>query len=130
MAHQAGGRISITIGGLKYHPRGKAMINPAGLSHGIVTNQDGSVARTTSAQPVTAEFTFDRGEASGGFARPKWDSAFMREFRDISIREIDTGVTHFFAAATIVGTPSIDTETGEVTGLSIATEEANYTTKG
>jgi hypothetical protein len=127
MTTQAGGRITIMMGGTRYSPRGKAMINPAGLTHSVVANQDGKISRTTMAQPVTAELTFDRGAPEGGFGRPKWDSAFMSEFYDITIRETDTKVTHHFFKATIVGTPSIDTESGEVSGLSIATSEQDYT---
>jgi hypothetical protein len=127
MTIQAGGRITITMGGVRYSPRGKAMINPAGLTHSVIANQDGKISRTTMAQPVTAELTFDRGEAEGGFERPKWGSDFMSGFYDITLRETDARVTHHFFGATIVGTPSIDTESGEVTGLSIATSEQNYT---
>lgn len=127
MTHQAGGRITVTIGGTRYSPRGKASINPAGLTHSVVANHDGKIARTTMAQPVTADLTFDRGAPEGGFARPKWDSAFMSEFYDITLRETDVKVTHHWHEATIVGSPVLDTETGEVTGLSIATSEQNYT---
>ena len=123
--YQAGGRITITIGGQRYSPRGKAIIKPAQLSHELMTNHDGTVSRATKAMPATAELTFDRGNQAIGTARPKWDSSFMLPFYDITIRETDTGVLHLFSGATIVGEPAIDTESGEVTGLSVGTD--NYT---
>jgi hypothetical protein len=123
--YQAGGRISITIGGVRYSPRGKAMIKPAQLQHAAMTNHDGTVSRSTVAKPAEADLTFDRGSNAGGTARPKWDVNFMLPFYDITIAETDVKVLHMFTGATIVGEPAIDTETGEVTGLSIAT--GNYT---
>jgi|GEM_PF-1725068 hypothetical protein len=123
--HQAGGRITITIGGVRYSPRGKATIKPGRLHHTAQTNHDGTVARSTAAKPAEAELTFDRGAASNGTQRPKWDEAFLLPFYDISIAETDAKVLHLFTGAMIIGEPTIDTETGEVTGLSIATD--NYT---
>jgi hypothetical protein len=125
--HQAGGRITVTLGGQRYSPRGKAMLFPAGLQHAANVNHDGTVSRSTMAQSVRAELTFDRGAASSGFARPKWDSAFMLEFINVTIAETDAGVVHHFTNATMIGEPSIDTETGEISGLSIACAAGNYT---
>jgi hypothetical protein len=124
--HQAGGRITITMGGVRYSPRGKAIIDPAGLEHQVVANHDGTVSRSTTTKPTTAELTFDRGTASNGTSRPKWDAAFMLEFYDVTIRENDVGVLHTFTNASLIGSPKIDTETGEVTGLSIACSPENY----
>lgn len=120
--HQAGGRITITLNGVRYSPRGKATIKPARLMHSVQTNHDSTVSRSTVAKPAEADLTFDRGAASAGLARPKWDESFMLGFYDITIDEVDSRVTHMFAGASLIGEPSIDTETGEVTGLSIATD--------
>lgn len=125
--HQAGGRYTITINGVRYMPRGKAIVDPAGLQHQAVVNHDGTVGRTTMAKAVTAELTFDRGKASNNTQRPKWDADFMAPFYDITLAETDANVQHNFSNATIVGEPKIDTETGEVTGLSIACAYADYT---
>jgi hypothetical protein len=126
MAYQAGGRITITLGGARYSPRGKAVIDSSGVANSAVANHDGTVVRTTNAKPVGAELTFDRGNASANTARPKWNTAFMLQFVNVTIAEIDTGVLHTFSNATIVGQPKIDTETGEVSGLSIMTDDSNY----
>jgi hypothetical protein len=123
--HQAGGRITISLGGVRYSPRGKATIRPAQVMHAVQVNHDGTVSRSTAAKAAEADLTFDRGAASSGAERPKWDQAFMLQFYDVSIAEIDAKVLHLFTGATLVGEPLIDSETGEVTGLSIAT--GNYT---
>ena len=123
--YQAGGRISITIGGVRYSPRGKAMIKPAQVQHAAQTNHDGTISRSTVAKPAEADLTFDRGQASNGTQRPKWDINFMLPFYDITIAETNVGALHMFSGASIIGEPSINTETGEVTGISIAT--GNYT---
>jgi hypothetical protein len=120
--HQAGGRISVNIGGKRFAPRGKASIKPAQLSHEVNVNHDGSVSRSTKPMAATADLTFDRG--ANGF---KWDKGFMLPFVDVTIAETDVGVMHVFTGATIVGEPEIDTETGEVTGLSIATDQYTQT---
>ena len=124
---QAGGRITITLGGVRFSPRGKASIKPAGLQHTVQTNHDGTISRSTAAKPIECDLSFDRGAASNGTMRPKWDSAFMLPFYDVTVAETDVGVLHMFSGASIIGEPSIDTETGEVTGLSIATDAVNYT---
>ncbi len=124
--YQAGGRITIALGGTRYSPRGKATIDPSGLEHSVNENQDGTVSRSTKAKAVSAELSFDRGQASSGNARPMWDSAFMLQFFDCTILESDAGVLHTFTNASLIGTPKIDTETGEVAGLTIMCAQADY----
>jgi hypothetical protein len=118
--YQAGGRISINIGGKRFTPRAKASIKPSQMMHETQVNHDGTISRATKATAATAELTFDRG--GDGF---KWDSTFMLPFWDVTITERDVGIVHMFTQASVIGEPVIDTETGEVTGLSIAT--GNYT---
>ena len=124
--YQAGGRITITMGGVRFSPRGKATIDAAGLENDIQENHDGTVARTTKSKAVMADLTFDRGNASNGGQRPRWDASFMTPFYDVTITETDVGVQHIFTGAAIKGTPKLDTETGEVSGLSIFTDAASY----
>ena len=111
---------------MRYSPRGKASISPSGLAHATNVNHDGTVSRSTMAKPVRAELTFDRGVAGSGFARPKWDSAFMTPFYRITIAETDAGVMHIFTNASIIGEPILDTETGEISGLSVETSASDY----
>lgn len=121
--HQAGGRISINIGGRRFAPRGKASIKPSQQSNTVNVNHDGSVSRSTTATAATCELTFDRGSDKSF----KWDRSFMSAFADVTVSETDVGILHMFTGAIIVGEPVIDTETGEVTGLSIATDKYTQT---
>ncbi len=120
--YQAGGRLSITVGGTRISPRGAATIDPAGLEHDVMANQDGTVSRSTKAKAVTCEVTFDRGQG----LTIKWDSAFMLAFYDTTFLEQDTNILHTFTGASLIGAPKINTETGEVTGLSFACAAADY----
>jgi len=124
--HQAGGRITITLGGRRFSPRGRATISGSGLAHSTNVNHDGSVSRSTMAKAVRVELTFDRGAGGSGFERPWWDSEFMRPFYRVTISETDAGVRHVFTNASTIGEPILDTETGEISGLSIETDESNY----
>jgi hypothetical protein len=118
MSHQAGGRVRITIDGVSYSARNATNIKPAQIQNQVYTNHDGAVSFGTMAQPATAELTFDVGPRD----IDRFDAAFMRNFHNVTILEIDRGLLHQFTNAKVVGEPSINTETGEVSGLSIATD--------
>ena len=127
MSYQAGGRIGINIGGTPYSPRGKATIDGAGVSNKRNENHDGTVSRTTMAKACSAEITLDRGNTTTGTQRPMWDATFMNAFYDVTITESDVGIQHLFNNAFIEGEPKLDTETGEVSGLTIVCAGADYT---
>lgn len=127
MSYQAGGRITINGGGVNYSPRGKATIDAAGVENDANENHDGTVSRSTKSKAVMAEITLDRGKASSGTQRPKYDQSFTQAFLDWTIREEDTGVLHLFSNAFIKGTPKLDTETGEISGCTIVCAAADYT---
>lgn len=127
MSYQAGGRITITLGGVTYSPRGKATIDGSGVENKRNENHDGTVSRSTMSKAVSAEITLDRGNAANNTQRPKFDAAFMQAFIDCTIRETDVGVMHLFTGAFLEGTPKLDSETGEVAGLTIVCAQANYT---
>ena len=127
MSYQAGGRIRINMGGTVYSPRGKATIDGAGLDNKRNENHDGTVSRSTMSKACSAEITLDRGNVVTGTQRPKWDATFMQGFYDVSITELDVGVQHLFNNAFIEGTPKLDTESGEIAGLTIVCAGADYT---
>lgn len=124
--HQAGGRFTVTLNGVRFSPRGRMALSPSGLAHATNVNHDGSVSRSTMAKAVRAELTFDRGAGGAGFARPKWDSSFMEGFYRVTFQETDAKVMHIFTNASFIGEPILDSETGEISGLSIETDAANY----
>jgi hypothetical protein len=125
---QVGGRISMTCDGVRYSPRGKATIDNAGVENEAFANSDGSGSRTTKNKLVTAEITLDRGNVDLGTNRPTSSTinTLMKAFSDWTIIEQDTGVSHLFTQASLIGTPKLDTETGEISGLTITTEYSNY----
>lgn len=118
MGHQAGGRSRVTIDGVSYIPRGAPTIKPTRQQNNVFPNHDQSVSFGTINQPATAEFTFDAGPKEVD----RFDDAFMRNFHNVTILEIDRNVLHQFSNAKVIGEPSINFETGEVSGLSIATD--------
>jgi hypothetical protein len=126
MTYQAGGRVTITMGGVRYSPRGAVTIDGAGIENSVIANHDDTISVTTANTAVTAQFSFDRGTASSNTARPKWDKTFMSGTYDVTVHEIDTNVLHMFSQARITGKPVLDTATGEVTGLSIAVQSSAY----
>ncbi|OZA00002.1 MAG: hypothetical protein B7X99_05735 [Rhizobiales bacterium 17-65-6] len=87
-------------------------LGSSGQSVEAVTNQDGSVSRTATLRPRTAEVTL---EDTGADVH-----ALMRAPRqDVYITEDWTGVGHVFANAFFSGEAAIDRATGEFTGLII-----------
>ena len=66
---------------------------------------------------ATIELTFGRGVGL------KWDEAMMLEEVDCTFRETDAKVTHLLTGANWSGEPTIDTETGEVSGLKLESDK-------
>ncbi|WP_313194604.1 phage tail tube protein [Shinella zoogloeoides] len=95
--------------------RGTLNMSTAGVSTEAVTNQDGSVDRTMTPTPRRAEITFaDRGLDH--------DQIMKSDRFNVTFIEENTGVTHYFTRAFLVGEPMKNRITGEVTGISIAAE--------
>jgi hypothetical protein len=100
--------------------RGTFNMNPSGVSVEPVTNQDGSVDRTSTPQARRVEITFsDRGL--------NYDRLMKADRFNVTFIEDTTDVTHFFNRSFLVGDPQVNRITGEVTGLSIAAEEYKRT---
>jgi hypothetical protein len=118
MSHQAGGRTRVTIDGVSYIPRTAPVIRPARQENTVYPNHDQSVGFGTMNKPATAEFTFDVGPKE----IDRFNEAFMRDFHNVTVLEIDRGVLHQFSNAKVIGEPAINFETGEVSGLSISTD--------
>jgi hypothetical protein len=95
--------------------RGTFTSGPAGLATESVTNQDGSVSRTGTPRPRTAEISLeDDGTDLNALLRaPRQDIYIAEEF---------TGVSHIYIGAMITGDPRVNRANGEVTGIQI---EAN-----
>lgn len=100
--------------------RGTLNMSTAGVSAEAVTNQDATVDRTMTPKAKTVDFTFaDRGLDH--------DKLMTSDRFNITFIEENTGVTHYFSRAFVVGDPIKNRLTGEVTGASIAAESYRKT---
>jgi hypothetical protein len=111
-----GGRFEIEINGRVYSGRGEATINPSRVAIEANANMDGTAYRTIAPRLATLELTFDRGIGL------RWDEAMLLQEINVTFQETDVRRTHLFTRASFVGDgASINTATGEVSGISIAT---------
>lgn len=121
MTSQAGGRTRVTFDGQVRSPRSAPNIRFAQQVNQVFTNHDGTVSKGTMAKPAEADMTFDVGQGVS------WRDSFMTDFHNVTIYEIDRKILHMFTNAIVVGEPVFNTETGEITGLSIATDSYSST---
>lgn len=112
-----GGRIAVRFSsGELISLRGTLNIMPTRNSSGVIVNQDGKPDRTLTPEAPSAEINFaDRGI--------KYDDLINADRFNVTIDEDDTDVTHYFTQAFLVGRPTINRLTGEVTGLTIVAEK-------
>lgn len=114
-----GGRFTLTINGRTYSGRGKATIMPARAVRENGVNSDGTGYSTVQAKLASLDLSFDRGVGL------KWDERMMLTEIDVTFKETDTKArtTHLFTNANWAGEPSIDSESGEVSGLKIESDK-------
>lgn len=117
-----GGRVSITINGVTFTARSSVSISPATVERTNGVNRNGSGYSTIAPKLASADISFDRGERSGIV----FDDAMLLSDVNATIWEEDAQITHFFTNAGLGGTPSIDTETGEVTGMRVEAPRNSY----
>lgn len=111
-----GGRLQITIGSTTFSCRGKATVKPARATADAGVNWNGKAFRTIKPQLASVDLSFDRGKGL------PWDEGMLLGDQNVTVVEIDAGVSHYLTAAAMVGEPSIDTESGEVSGLSLKSD--------
>lgn len=112
-----GGRYSLDINGRNFSGRAKATINPSTVELANEANQDGSGYSTVKPVLASIELSFDRGQGI------KWDEAMMLQTVNVTFQETDVRVTHYLTSARWQGKPAIDTENGEVSGLSLMSDQ-------
>ena len=115
-----GGRYTININGVRYSGRGKATITPARATPKAEPNRDGTAYRTVEAKLAGVELGFDRGPND---QRIPWDETMLLSDVDVTFNEFDTGVTHYWTAASWVGEPKIDSDSGELSGMSLMSDQ-------
>lgn len=120
------GRVSIVIAGVPYSARGEITLNPSNISVAAAANADGSLYRTVTAKPRTAEITFDKGSvlSAPDGSRMKWDETMMSIVNlPVTFTELDVGgKQHLLSGAFFTGDPQQNLATGEISGLGIAAE--------
>jgi hypothetical protein len=101
--------------------RGAFTLGTSGISSESVTNQDGSVSRSATLRPRTAEITLEDDGTDMNL--------LLRAARqDIYLAEEFSSVNHIFISAVITGDPRSNRANGEVTGLMI--EASGYERRG
>ena len=120
MSGNKGGRFTIDINGQRYSGRGKATVIAAAATRENVANNDGTKSSMVKARLPSLELTFDRGVGL------KWDEALMLQDLNVTFVETDAKRTHLFTDASFSGEPSLDTDSGEISGLKIECAGANY----
>lgn len=115
-----GGRYTLEINGRRFSGRGKATVSPSGVEIEGGTNSDGTGYKTVKPVNPFLDLSLDRGSGL------KWDEAMMLQELNGTWHETDARVTHLFTNASWIGRPSIDSETGEVSGLKIECSPADY----
>lgn len=113
----SGSRVYLTFNGQRWDLRGAVTIRPGGVESDAQANADGSMYVTNKAVLWEADITLsDRcGIRLADILRCSVDATF-----DL----IDLDRTYFFTAARVVGRPTINTESGEISGLRVATATA------
>lgn len=117
-----GGRVSIQITGRNFTARSSVTLDPTTVARTNGANRDGTGYSTVAAKLAKADISFDRGERSGIVFN---DDLLLENF-NATIYEEDAGITHFFTNASWSGSPTLDTESGEISGMSIECARNSY----
>jgi hypothetical protein len=113
-----GGRIYVDVGGVRLSPaEGDIQIMPTNLVRSAMSNQDGSLAVQSKPKPYGANITFRKPCGSD------WRTKFFGCRADITIVEESNNRSHLFSRAVLVGDPVVNLTSGEVSGITIASEE-------
>jgi hypothetical protein len=113
-----GGEMQFNVPSVGYiRLRGTFSVDPAGVTVSKITNQDNTNSRAFRPDGYGAELKSleDRDDVA-------WDQIMRAGRQQMTIIEQQTGRIHIFGNAFFEGTPMVDRETGEVTGLRIAAD--------
>lgn len=112
-----GGRYTLDIDGVTYSGRAKATIKPSRVSLTSAANMDGTGYSTVKPELAEIDLTFDRGLSLA------WDETQILKTMNVTFSEDDFGQTHLLTGARYNGAPSIDSESGEVSGLKLCSDK-------
>ena len=110
----SGGRVIITIDGIKYSSRSAVTIKPTNIEREAKANMDGTMYVTT--KPMPAEADFSMSDTCG----LDLETLISKCRIDATFEIFDMNRTYLFSKASVVGRPEIDTETGEIKNIKLA----------
>ena len=117
--YSSGGRVVVTLNGKRYSIRSTVTVVPWNVERSAEANQDGSMFVTTKPMPYEADLTFSDA--------CKMDIAELQTCSlDVTIELVDVRRTYWFTQAIVVGRPSINTMTGEISGMKIMSPQMTY----
>lgn len=116
-----GGEVYFVIGDKKYESMADVKIRPRRRELTAGATSAGRMYGTEKARLVEAEITFP----NHGDAPPM--SVFDLRRASVTIVEKSRNVRHLLTDALVVGTPDQNLQTGEVTGISFATDKYSVT---
>lgn len=111
--YASGGRVRVTANGQTWSTRGAVTIMPIPFERKVESNNDGTIYTTTKAVPVEAEIQFS------DFCGMDLNTLMTCPL-DVTIELIDLNRQYLFSKCVVVGRPKINTETGDITGMTIA----------
>lgn len=106
-----GGEMRFTFNASPIVLRAAISYNPAKYEIEGMTNQDGSVSRTLKPSAYTFEVTFEDGRDID------WDAVMLGGPYNVTVVEDTTGTIHMWSGASFTGRPSVNRESGEVSGI-------------
>lgn len=109
----AGGTLRLTLGGVVYPVRGNVSIMPTKFEVSEGANLDGSVYTTRKPVPATVEMTIS--DSCGLSLTTLANQACV----DATVELDSVGRTYVLVNGTVVGRPSLDPETGEISGVKL-----------
>lgn len=112
----SGGRVVIQINGKRYSARTAAQIEWLNTNREVVPNQDGTIAVMFKPTPPTATFTLSN---TCGLDLNELAQCSV----DVTFDMIDARKVFYFTDAYLIGKPTINSETGEISNLKITANE-------
>lgn len=116
MSRNVGGRVAITLDGKVYHPVADVEVEGSRIEAEAVTNQDGTVGRSVKPKPYKVKIKY---RDMAGLSL----DALMEGTFDFTMIEQDTRRTVILTEAFHEGTPTRNTVSGEVDGLTVVSDK-------
>lgn len=119
MTRNVGGRVSITLNGVTYHPVADVEIEGSSIEVEAVSNQNGTVGRSVKSKPFKAKIKYR--DMTGIDLED-----LMSGFFDFTMIERDTNRTLILTDAFHEGTPTRNTTSGEIDGLTVVSDRFRW----